>query len=100
MTVTVQMRTGVGPYRKNQLVETDPDTAAGWMSANLADLMPAPPAAAAPAELEGATDGAPARVKSPRESGRRKAAGHAVGNGVHDSDDAAGSKPVEGTNPR
>jgi hypothetical protein len=100
--VTVRMRTGVGPYRRNQLVETDPETAAGWMSANLADLMPLPaPAlgelvAAAGSTAEGATDGEAARVDGTDKPRRRKAPRDAVVNGVHDLHDAAGTKPVEG----
>ena len=115
--VTVRMRTGVGPYRLNQLVATEPDTAAGWMSAGLADLMPLPaPAAggmlaaveATAADLrdrhkldtgEGATDGTPKRVEGTNKPRRRSAARDAVVDGVRDGDNAAGAKPVEGTNP-
>lgn len=98
VTVTVRMRTGVGAYRLNQRVELDPDTAAGLMSAGLADLMPALPAEIVPAELdtEGAADATPARVKSGRESGRRKTARDAVIDGIHDQNDADSAKPVEG----
>ena len=108
VTVTVRMRTGVGAYRLNQLIDMEPDTAAGLMSAKLADLMPLPALAtgglvtsAALAQLgeEGAADGAAARVDGEGKPRRRKAARDAVGNGVHDNHDAAGTKPVEGTNP-
>jgi hypothetical protein len=105
VTVTVKMRTGVGPYRLNQLVDAEPDTAAGWMSAGLADLMPvaAPAAGEVLAELDdtgkGATDGAAQRVEGTGKPRRRSAARNAVVDGVHDGDDAAGTKPVEGTNP-
>jgi hypothetical protein len=109
------MRTGVGPYRLNQLVAIEPDTAAGLMSAGLADLMPVPAPVgvlaaveATAAELrdahrldtgEGAGDGTAKRVEGTNKPRRRSAARDAVVDGVRDGDNAAGAKPVEGTNP-
>lgn len=109
------MRTGVGPYRLNQLVATEPETAAGLMSAGLADLMPAPAPVGVLAAVEataadmrdrhkldtgeGATDGAAKRVEGTGKPRRRSAARDAVVDGVSDGDNAAGAKPVEGTNP-
>ena len=118
MTVTVRMRTGVGPYRLNQLVTVEPDTAAGLMSANLADLMPAPAPAAGEliaavetvaaqmrdghklnTAAEGAGDGEAARLDGADKPRRRKAPRDAVSNGIHGYHDEAGAKPVEGADP-
>lgn len=120
------MRTSVGAHRRGDLVDVDSDTAAGWMSAKLADFagftsrheiidlaaVEVPPISTDYTKLfqdpdlrivkadGGAVDlGEKARnIAGADKPRRRKAARDAVSGRVHGRDDAQSAEPVKGDN--
>lgn len=120
------MRTSVGAHRRGDLVDVDSDTAAGWMSAKLADFagftsrheiidlaaVEVPPISTDYTKLfqdpdlqivkadGGAVDlGEKARnIAGADKPRRRKAPRDAVGDRVHGRDDAQNAEPVKGDN--